>query len=133
MKRTAAALLLAAAALGGVSLALAGDGEGADADARRAREAEEAAAKAGAKVFRDEALGTAERSCSTCHDNPRKPELALRGVTGRFPRYDEDADRVITLQEKFVQMQERSLKARRTLPLGDPKWTALELFLKGLK
>lgn len=121
--------LLAAAALAGSALALEGESD----PAKTARDAEAAAAKAGAALFRDEALGTNERSCSTCHDNPKKPELSLKGVTTRFPRYDEDAGRVITLQEKFVQMQERSLKARKTLPLGDPKWTALELHLRGLK
>lgn len=124
----AALALLAAAALVGTALAAQEEDP-----AKAARDAEAAAAKAGAALFRDEALGTNERSCSTCHDNPKKPELSLRGVTTRFPRYDEDAGRVITLQEKFVQMQERSLKARKTLPLGDPKWTALELHLRGLK
>jgi cytochrome c len=103
------------------------------ADAAIAKGAEEAAAKAGAKAFEDKALGAGERSCASCHSNPRKPELSLKGVAERFPRYDKSAGRVLTLQEKFVQMQEKSLKAKKTIPLGDERWTGLELHLKSLK
>ena len=129
--RTAAALLLLACCAGGAALAL--EGERTPDDEKKAREAEAAAVKEGEKVFRDEAMGTNDRSCSTCHDSPKRPDLSLKGVTGRFPRFDDDAARVITLQEKFMQMHERSLKARKPLPLGDRRWTALEMYLKGLK
>ena len=54
-------------------------------------------------------------------------------MASRFPRWDRNAGKVITLQQKFVQMQERSLKAKKTLPLGDDRWNALEMHLRGLK
>jgi mono/diheme cytochrome c family protein len=101
--------------------------------AAAATAAEDASRKLGAKVFEDKALGAGERSCATCHDNPKKPELSLKGVAGRWPRYEKSAGRVLSLQEKFVQMQEKSLKAKKTLPLGDERWTALEMHLKSLK
>jgi len=123
-------LLLLAAAL---ALAVAANAEDEEADAAEARAAEEAARKAGAKVYDDKALGTNDRSCSTCHSNPKRPDLSLKGVNDRFPRYDRNAGRVITLQEKFAQMQDRSLKARKPMPLGDERWTALEIYLRSLK
>jgi len=129
--RAAAALLVAAFAAAGAALAL--DGDRTPEDEKRAKDAEAAAVKEGEKLFRDEAIGTNDRSCSTCHDSPKRPDLSLKGVTTRFPRYDDDAGRVITLQEKFMQMHERSLKSRKPFPLGDRRWTALEIYLKGLK
>jgi len=132
--RTAAALLLAAAAaLGGAALAQEEAPDLSPEDRKAMEAAEKDALDLGRKVFREAALGTNDRSCSTCHDNPKRPDLSLKGVTARFPRWDRQAGRVITLQEKFVQMQERSLKARKALPLGDARWTALEMHLRGLK
>lgn len=101
-------------------------------DLKAAKAAEDDALRLGRKVFTDPALGTNERSCSKCHDNPQKPELSLKGVAARFPRWDRSAGKVISLQQKFVQMQERSLKARKTLPLGDDRWNALEIHLRSL-
>ena len=102
-------------------------------DQKAAKAAEDRALELGKKVFTDPSLGTADRACSTCHDNPQKPQLSLKGVAGKFPRWDRDAGKVITLQQKFVQMQERSLKAKKTIPLGDDRWNALEMHLRGLK
>lgn len=133
MRRLAALAILLAAALGGAALALDEEGEMSPEDLKAAKEAEEAALRTGLKVFRDASLGTNDRSCATCHDNPKRPDLSLKGVNARFPRYDVNAGRVITLQEKFVQMQERSLKARKALPVGEARWTALELWLRGQK
>lgn len=99
-------------------------------DAAQARIAEDAARELGKSVWADKSLGTNERTCSTCHENPKRPDLDLKGVTARWPRFDEHADRVITIQEKFAQMQSRNLKAERPLPLGDKRWTALELYLR---
>lgn len=134
MKRALALVLLplVLAAGGAVALAFAGDDLGPE-DQKAAKAAEDKALELGRKVFTDPSLGTAERSCSTCHDNPQKPQLSLKGVASRFPRWDRDAGKVITLQQKFVQMQERSLKAKKTLPLGDDRWNALEMHLRGLK
>jgi len=130
----AAALLLAAGILAAGAVRGQEDGGDLSPEDRKAMEAAEKDALAlGSKVFRDAALGTNDRSCATCHDNPKRADLSLKGVTARFPRWDRPAGRVITLQEKFVQMQERSLKARKTLPLGDARWTALEMHLRGLK
>jgi cytochrome c len=127
--------LLAAALAASIPFVLAQDDEkkGGPEDEKAAKAAEEDAARLGAKMFRDASLGTNERSCSTCHDNPKRPDLSLKGVTSRFPRWDRTAAKVITLQQKFVQMQERSLKARKPIPIGDDRWTALEVHLRGLK
>ncbi|MHC4923219.1 MAG: hypothetical protein ACYTG4_03965 [Planctomycetota bacterium] len=119
------ALINAAATVAGAVAQDAADAE--------ARAAEKQALALGAKVWKDKALGPKGRTCMKCHTNPKKPELRLNGVHEKYPRYDRNAGRVITLQEKFVQMQERSLKAKKTLPLGDERWTALELYLKSLK
>jgi len=131
-RATLVPLGLAILAGGAVAVAL-GEGDLSPAEQKAARAAEEKALALGGKVFTDPSLGTAERSCSTCHDNPQKPQLSLKGVVSRFPRWDRDAGKVITLQQKFVQMQERSLKAKKTLPLGDDRWNALEMHLRGLK
>ena len=134
MDRPCALLLLVPVLLAGGAAALALEGgDLSPADQKTAKAAEDKGLELGRKVFTDPSLGTAERSCSTCHDNPQKPQLSLKGVTGRFPRWDRDAGKVITLQQKFVQMQERSLKAKKTLPLGDDRWNALEMHLRGLK
>ena len=132
---TIAFSLLAAAALaaGAVVLAQDGDGDLSPEDQKAAKAAEDEALKLGEKVFNDKAMGTSDRACATCHNNPKKPELNLKGITAKFPRWDRQAGKVITMQEKFVQMQQRSLKAARTLPLGDPRWTSLEMYLRGLK
>jgi cytochrome c peroxidase len=134
MNRVRAAVVLLPVLAAGAAAALAlGDDDLSPADLKAAQAAEQKALDLGRKVFTDLSLGTADRSCSTCHDNPQKPQLSLKGVTTRFPRWDRDAGKVITLQQKFVQMQERSLKARKTLPLGDERWIALEMHLRGLK
>ena len=114
---------------GGAALAI----EGGSADDPAAKAAEDAAAKAGDKFFHDAAAGSESKSCSTCHDNPKRPELSLKGVGARFPRYDKEAGKVITLQEKFAQMFDRKLKGKKPIPLGDARFTALEIYLKGLK
>lgn len=128
---------LGLAALGGAVLAQDGGrlpAPPSDAEVQKAAaDAEGAAVRLGQKLFSDTALGAGERACVTCHENPKRPDLSLKGVTTRFPRYDLNAGRVITLQEKFAQMQERNLKARKGLPPGDARWTALELYLRGLK
>ena len=100
-------------------------------EAGAAKAAEDAARELGKSVLTDLSLGTNERTCATCHENPKRPDLNLKGVTARWPRFDKRADRVITIQEKFAQMQDRNLKAEKTLPLGDKRWTALELYLSG--
>ena len=130
----AAILLLAAGVLAASAVrGQDGGGELSPEDAKAAAAAEKEALALGGRVFRDAALGTNDRSCATCHDNPKRPDLSLKGVVAEFPRWDRQAGRVITLQEKFVQMQERSLKARKAMPLGDARWTALEMHLRGLK
>ena len=128
--RLALLILLGSAAAGGAALAL-DDGPRTPAAEKAAREAEAAAVKLGESTYKDLGIGAGEKSCSSCHD--KKPELSLKGVVTRFPRYDDEAGKVITLQEKFVQMQTKRLKAKKILPLGDRTWTALEIYLKGLK
>ncbi len=119
------------AAVGAFALPPDDDGDP-PADAAEAKKAEDAARKEGEKAFHDKALSTNDKACATCHEKPRKPEMVLKGVATRFPRFDRNARRVITLQEKFAQMQERMLKNPKTIPLGDARWTALELYLKSL-
>lgn len=136
MTRSAlAALLLLAAGVLAASAVQGQDGEDelSPEDRKAAAAAEKEALSLGVKVFRDAALGTNDRSCATCHDNPKRPDLSLKGVVAKFPRWDRPTGRVITLQEKFVDMQTRSLKARKAMPLGDARWTALEMHLRGLK
>ncbi len=116
-------------------LALAGDDEDelSPEDLKAAKAAEETAQKLGQKVFGDPTIGAGERACTKCHDNPKKPQLSLKGVAAKFPRWDRSAGKVITLQQKFMQMQERNLKAKKAFPLGDDRWNALEIYLRGLK
>ena len=123
------ALFLVLAAAGGAALAVA-EGPGED---PAAKAAEETAAKGGDKMFHDAAAGSESKSCSTCHDNPKRPELSLKGVGTRFPRYDKEAGKVLTLQEKFMQMFDKKLKGKKPIPLGDARWTGLEMYIKGLK
>ena len=131
-----AASLVAAAALAAGAAVLAqdgGDGAMSPEDLKAAKAAEEEALRLGQKVFNDAALGTNDKTCAKCHQNPQKPELSLKGIHGKFPRWDRAAGKLITLQEKMVQMQELRLKTKKSLPLGDARWTALELYLKSLK
>jgi cytochrome c len=130
-----ALVLLAAASLpAGVLLAQSGD-EGAPSaeDEKAAKAAEDAALKLGQKVFNDPSLGTKDNCCATCHNNPKRPDLSLKGVTARFPRWDRNAGKVITLQQKFQQMQERNERAKKAIPLGDDRWNAVEVYLRSLK
>jgi len=128
-RAAAAPLAVLVLAAGAAALAL-GEDDLSPEDLKAAQAAEAKATDLGRKVYTDPSLGTADRSCSTCHD---KPEKSLKGVTARFPRWDRNAGKVITLQQKFVQMQERSLKAKKTIPLGDDRWNALEMHLRGMK
>lgn len=124
--------LAAAIVLAGVGAAWALEDREDDAKSEQAIAAMKAARELGARLWKDKALGTNDRSCSTCHDNPKRPDMSLKGVAAQFPKWDRNAGRVITLQEKFVQMQEKSLKVKTPMPLGDPRWTALEVYLKSL-
>jgi cytochrome c len=128
-----AAGLLASSGTGLRALAGDDDDELSPEDLKAAKAAEEDAHKLGQKLFGDPSIGAGERACSKCHDNPKKPQLSLKGVAAKFPRWDRNAGKVITLQQKFMQMQERNLKAKKAFPLGDDRWNALELYLKGLK
>jgi cytochrome c len=136
-RRLPTILVLAAAALAAASGALAlEDDEGGELgpeDRKAAKAAEDAALRLGQKTFADPSLGTNGKSCSVCHDNPRRPDLSLKGVAAKFPKWDRTAGKVLTLQQKFAQMQQRSLKAGKPLPLGDDRWNGLELYLRGLK
>jgi cytochrome c len=126
--RSLIASLVVAFAGAAVAVALEDD----DSKSPEATAAMAAAKTLGEKVWKDKALGTNDRSCSTCHDNPKRPDMSLKGVNDRFPRWDKSAGTVITLQEKFVQMHDKSLKTKKTLPLADERWTALEIYLRSL-
>ncbi len=132
MKPRALRALAVAAALAAGSV-VAGAVAMEDDDEAQAKAALDAARTLGEKVWNDKALGMNDKTCSGCHVNPKRPDLSLKGVHDRFPRWDRSAGRVLTLQEKFAQMHERNLKAKKPLPLGDERWTALEVYLRSLK
>jgi cytochrome c len=136
MRRLPAILLLAAAALAAATgaLALGGDDDApSPEDLKAAKIAEDAALKLGQRVFTDPSLGTNGKSCNVCHDNPKRPDLRLKGVAEKFPRWDRNAGKVLSLQQKFAQMQQRSLKAGKPIPLGDDRWNGLEVYLRSLR
>jgi len=131
---TGAAALAAGLLPGGALRALAGDEDAlTPEDLKTARAAEDAALRLGQKVFNDQSLGTKDNCCATCHSNPKRPDLSLRGVGSKFPRWDRNAGKVVTLQQKFQQMQERNERAKKAIPLGDDRWNALEVYLRSLK
>jgi sulfur-oxidizing protein SoxA len=130
--RAAAVLAAAAALAGAAALALEGDPLSPE-DQAKATAAEKKSLEEGNRLFRDAALGTNDRTCATCHENPKRPDLGLKGVAAKYPRWDREAGKVISLHQKFQQMQEKSLKAKKAMPLGDDRWNALEMHVRGLK
>jgi cytochrome c len=131
----AAVVLLSVAALPAAAiLAQSADEGGMSAeDLKAAKAAEDEALKLGQKVFNDPSLGTKDNCCATCHNNPKRPDLGLKGVAAKYPRWDRTAGKVISLQQKFQQMQERNERAKKAIPLGDDRWNAVEVYVRSLK
>jgi cytochrome c len=97
-------------------------------------EAVEALKKAvdtGRSLFHDESLGTKEKSCATCHEDPKKPKLHLATRAGDYPKYDRREKRVITIGTKINQMIHRMLKGEH-LELGGEKQVAIEAYIMSL-
>lgn len=87
----------------------------------------EAMVAKGKEVFADTHLGTTGKSCASCH----RPE-ALRGVSDKYPAYDAQLARYVSLQERLQRMIVSKLTGPE-IPLGDPRTVALEAYLKSLR
>jgi mono/diheme cytochrome c family protein len=81
----------------------------------------------GRALFNDVTLGATGKSCASCH----KAE-DLKGVADRYPQYVAKLGRVVVLQEWLRMMIEVKLGGQQ-LPVGDPRTTALEAYLKSLR
>ncbi len=89
------------------------------------------AVETGNALFRSGTFGTNGRSCTKCHENPRKPAMNLGKRVGNYPKWDRREGKVITLGQKLNQMLSRMLKGRAE-PLGSEKLVALEAYLMSL-
>lgn len=101
-------------------------------------EAESEAAKAlrlavekGKGLFADASLGSAEKSCSSCHARSDRPKMNLGPRVGDFPKYERSADKVITLGQKINIMIQKMLKGEERV-LGSEELVALEAYLMSL-
>jgi len=81
----------------------------------------------GRALFSDASLGTAGKSCATCHEPER-----LRGVAADFPKFDGQLNRYVSLLDKVNTMISRNMGGKE-LPLGDERSTALEAYLRSLR
>lgn len=104
----------------------------------RGEEEGDAAAKAlkesiarGKAYFRDPALGTNEKFCAECHENPDKPRLNLADRVNDYPKWDRREGSVITLGQKIDQMIDRMLKGEKK-ELGSPMLVDLEAYLMSI-
>ncbi len=81
----------------------------------------------GEALFSDPSLGTSGKSCASCHTTD-----SLKGVVPAYPKFDRKLNRHVSLLDK-VNMMISSNMLGRELPLGDPRTTALEAYLKSLR
>jgi cytochrome c len=89
------------------------------------------AVETGNALFRNDAFGTARRSCAKCHENPRKPAMNLKKRVGNYPKWDKRENKVITLGQKLNQMLTKMLKGKPE-PLGSDRLVAVEAYLMSL-
>lgn len=61
----------------------------------------------GGKLW-NEAAGSSEKSCATCHGDAAK---SMKGVAARYPRRDADAARLVDLEDRINLCRERNQRA----------------------
>ena len=126
--RTFGVLLLAAA----VMATIAGNAALGESESEKAaREALAKSVETGKKLFSDKALGTTGKTCTTCHANPKKEKMFLKGRVGNYPKYDRGEKKVITLGQKIRKMIQRNLKGKEEA-LGSDRLVAIEAYLMNL-
>ena len=109
-----------------------------DAPARGDEEGESESEKAlrlavekGKALFAQVGLGTAEKSCASCHARPDRPKMNLGPRVGDFPKYERREKRVITLGQKINIMIQKMVKGEERT-LGSEELVALEAYLMSL-
>ena len=103
-------------------------------EGRKAQQAADALKKvveAGSKLFRDASLGTKERACAKCHEDPEKEHLNLATRANSFPKWDRRERKVINLPQKVNQMIDRMLGGK-PLELGSEQMVAIEAYLMSI-
>ena len=99
--------------------------------ARQAAAALKKAVDQGNELFRDPSLGTKERACAKCHEDPEKEHLGLAARANTYPKWDRRERKVISLPQKMNQMIDRMLGGK-PLALGSDKLVALEAYLMSI-
>ena len=123
-------------AVGAGSAALfAGDDDepagGADA-AKVAQEALDKAVLRGKEIWTDKGITKAAKSCTSCHDDPNKPDRQIKNRTFSYPGYSKRRKAIVTLQQKLQDMIANNAKGTAL----DDKGTdiaALEAYVLSLK
>jgi cytochrome c len=84
----------------------------------------------GKELWNDKTLF--KKSCSSCHDNPDKPQLSMETRVYSYPAYSRRKKGIVTMHQKIQEMIEYSAVGK---PLDD-KGTdiaALEAYVRSLK
>jgi len=124
-------LFLFSMALVAGTVAMAQEEEEEGEKARQAAEALKKAVEQGKKLFHDPSLGTKERACAKCHEDPEKEHLGLASRANTYPKWDRRERKVINLPQKMNQMIDRMLGGKK-LELGSDRLVALEAYLMSI-
>ena len=89
------------------------------------------AIETGKKLFADKSIGTSGKSCTKCHEDPKRPKLSLAARANTYPKYDRREKKVITLGQKVNQMVVRMLKGKAE-DLGSERLVAIEAYLMSI-
>ena len=102
-------------------------------DRRKAQAAEalKTVIEEGNKLFRDPSLGTKDRACANCHEDPEKEHLNLAKRANSYPKWDRRVRKVINLPQKVNEMIDRMLRGK-PLELGSEKMVAFEAYLMSI-
>lgn len=138
MTRSLRNTLLALATVAGfcVGLSAGGDlfaGDEEDLKAEKARIAKEALEKAVAKgkeLWDSKELG--KKSCSSCHENPDKPQLDMTTREWSYPAYSRRKRAVVTLHQKIQEMIRYQARGK-PLPDDSADLGALAAYVTSLK
>ena len=124
-------LLFLAVALGVAAALMVPPAGGDEEGESEAEKALRLAVEDGKALFARVGLGTAEKSCASCHARPDRPKMNLGPRVGDFPKYERREKRVITLGQKINIMIVKMLKGEERT-LGSEELVALEAYLMSL-
>jgi len=124
---------LAAFVVAGTTLQAGGDDDAADdaAAAKVAKDALDKAVEQGNKLFHSKELG--KKSCASCHENPEKPNLALKSRPFSYPAYSKKKKSIVSMSQKINEMVTARSGAAKEMDLAGADIVAIEAYIASLK